>query len=119
MRSRRGRTKFMGRDTALGEKTIHVEVAFALPAEQVLISVSLPANATVYDAIAAAGIAECFPDERLQTLETGIWGRLAGRQAAVRDGDRVEIYRPLLRDPRDARRELAQSGLTMRTTADD
>lgn len=111
--------KFMGRDTAPGEKTIRVEVAFALPAEQVLIGVSLPANATVDDAIAASGIAERFPDERLQTLETGIWGRPAERQATVRDGDRVEIYRPLLRDPRDARRELAQSGLTMRTAPED
>jgi len=109
----------MVRDKAPGETTIRVEVAFALPAEQVLISVSLPADATVDDAIAASGIAERFPDERLQTLETGIWGRLAERQATVRDGDRVEIYRPLLRDPREARRELAQSGLTMRTASDD
>jgi len=104
---------------APGDTTICVEVVFALPAEQILISVSLPADATVDDAIAASGIAKRFPDERLQDLETGIWGRLAGRQATVRDGDRVEIYRPLLRDPKDARRELARSGLTMRAAPDD
>lgn len=109
----------MGRVTTPDEMAIRVEVAFALPAEQLLVSVSLPADATVDDAIAASGIAERFPDERLHTLETGVWGRLAGRREVLRDGDRVEIYRPLLRDPRDARRELARSGLTMRTAPDD
>jgi putative ubiquitin-RnfH superfamily antitoxin RatB of RatAB toxin-antitoxin module len=108
----------MSKDTLPKETSIRVEVAFALPAEQALISVSLPADSSVDDAIAASGIAERFPDEHLQTLQTGIWGRLADRQSAVSDGDRVEIYRPLLRDPRDARRELAQAGLTMRTAPD-
>ena len=109
----------MGSNSAPDDKTIHVEVAFALPTEQALISVSLSADATVDDAIAASGIAEQFPDERLHLLETGIWGHIVERQAAVRDGDRVEIYRPLARDPREARRELAQSGKTMRGASDD
>jgi len=109
----------MGRETVLVDTMICVEVVFALPVEQILMSVSLPADATVEDAIAASGIAEQFPNEDLQLLETGIWGRRTERQARVRNGDRVEIYRPLRRNPRDARRELARSGLTMGETPDD
>lgn len=97
---------------------IDVEVVFALRDDQVLISVSLVAGATVADAIAQSGIREKFPD-RLDAMQTGIWGRAVDRTARVKDGDRVEIYRPLLRDPREARRELAQSGLTMRDEAGD
>jgi len=100
-------------------KSIDVEVVFALAEDQELLSVSLPEGATIADAVTLSGIAEKFPDEDLDALQTGIWGRLADRTAVLRQGDRVEIYRPLLRDPREARRELAQSGLTMREAADD
>ena len=91
-----------------------VEVVFALPRQQVLVSVSLAEGATVAEAIDAAGLAARFPEEQLDALPTGIWGRPAERDAVVRDGDRVEIYRPLEIDPREARRQLAQAGRTMR-----
>ena len=97
-------------------ETLQVEVVFAMPDEQQLITVSLPQGATVADAIAASDIAAKFPDVDLAALPAGIWGRPADRQAVVKNGDRVEIYRRLLRDPREARRELAQAGLTMRRT---
>ncbi|MDH3614253.1 MAG: RnfH family protein [Gammaproteobacteria bacterium] len=100
-------------------RNINVEVVFASAASQELVSVSLHAGATVADAITLSAIAKKFPAEDLDAMRTGIWGRTVDRSASVRHGDRVEIYRPLLRDPRDARRELAQSGLTMREAADD
>jgi len=92
---------------------IQVEVVFALPEKQVLLALAVDQGATVADVIAAAGLDETFPDESLENLETGIWGHPATRDRRVEDGDRVELYRPLQRDPREARRELAQSGLTM------
>ena len=92
---------------------LQVEIVFALPGKQVLLAVTVDHGASIGDVIAASGLAEQFPDESIQRLETGIWGRAAARDHRVRDGDRVELYRPLLRDPREARRELAQSGLTM------
>lgn len=100
-------------------KNIEVEVVFASTTDQVLLSVSLPEGATIAEAVSLSGIAEKFPDEDLDVLQTGIWGHPRERTAVLTHGDRVEIYRPLLRDPREARRELAQAGLTMREASDD
>ena len=97
---------------------IDFEVVFALATEQSLVKVCLQEGATVEEAIALSGIVEKYPDEDLSALQTGIWGHYVERDALVKNGDRVELYRPLLRDPRDARRELARAGLTMRETSD-
>ena len=88
--------------------TLRVEVVYAKPARQALLEIELPAGATVAEAIDASGIAR-FPRDDLASAETGIWGRIVDRKAVLRDGDRVEIYRPLERDPREARRERARS----------
>jgi putative ubiquitin-RnfH superfamily antitoxin RatB of RatAB toxin-antitoxin module len=91
---------------------------FALPGRQRLVSLVLEEGATVAAAIRASGLAAQFPDEQLDALPTGIWGRPADRDCVVCDGDRVEIYRPLEIDPREARRQLAQAGRTMRGRRD-
>ena len=100
-------------------KQMQVEIVFALPEKQVLLSVAVNAGATIADVIAVSGLVEKFPDETLQLLETGIWGHPVARDHGVKEGDRVELYRVLQRDPREARRELAQSGLTMREPEKD
>ena len=100
-------------------ETIEVEVAFALPEKQVLISLEVAPGSTVADVLSQCGIAERFPNMPFDTLDVGIWGHIVDRQSRVNPGDRVEIYRPLLLDPRDARRELARAGLTMRASKDD
>lgn len=87
--------------------TIAVEVVFALPGHQELVLVAIENGATVADAIAQSDLARKFPNERFDELQTGIWGRVVPREHVLNDGDRVEIYRPLERDPRDARRILA------------
>ena len=99
-------------------KEICVEVVFATPDQQILTSVSLPAGATVADAISAANLEKQFPDSDLDALATGIWGKPVDRAAKITDGDRVELYRDLLIDPRDARRQLALAGRTMREGGD-
>ncbi len=96
-----------------------IEVVFALPDEQRLASVSLPDGATVQDAIDASGLVTRFPDESIDSMQVGVWGRVVDREHALKDGDRVEIYRPLLLDPREARRRLAAAGKTMGRPADD
>lgn len=86
---------------------IHVEVAYAEPGRQILRRVELAAGATVADAIAAAGIAsECAID--VDTLGVGIWSKPVARSNCPRDGDRIELYRPLKADPKDARRRRAE-----------
>lgn len=98
----------MGPDDA-----IRVEVVFATAERQALVRVDLCADAVVDDAIEASGIAGDFPDHELSTYQVGIWGRPVGRDHGLQDGDRVEIYRPLVIDPREARRRLAAEGKSM------
>ncbi|MDX1500526.1 MAG: RnfH family protein [Woeseiaceae bacterium] len=92
---------------------IEVEVVFALPRQQVLVTVSLQAGSTVADAIAASGMAQRFPGQDLAAATAGVWGRPVARDCRLRAGDRVEIYRPLVIEPREARRRRAEAGKTM------
>ena len=83
---------------------ISVELVFAAPERQRLSALQVPEGATVGDVIAAGRLQVDFPDQVIGELQTGIWGRPVGRDEPVRDGDRVEVYRPLRMDPREARR---------------
>ncbi|HZE10748.1 MAG TPA: RnfH family protein [Burkholderiales bacterium] len=82
--------------------TIVVEVVLALPGRQTVRSVPLPAGSTVDDAIAASGFAEEL--RGLGSGRVGIYGKAVPGRTPLRDGDRVEIYRPLQADPKDLRR---------------
>lgn len=97
---------------------IGVEVVFALPDRQVLVVLELGEGATVAEAIERSGLAAEFPAEAIEALPVGIWGRVTARDHVLADGDRVEIYRPLEIDPREARRRLARVGKTMRAARD-
>jgi len=83
---------------------MRVEVVFALPERQVLLTVTLSDGATVADAIEVSRIARQFPEEDLDVLQAGLWGQPVERDRQVKDGDRVELFRPLAMDPREARR---------------
>ncbi|WP_274522481.1 RnfH family protein [Halorhodospira halochloris] len=87
--------------------TIQVEVAYALPHQQTVLDVRLPTGSTVNDAIQASGILEHHPQIDLAEQAVGVHGQVTKPQTALRDGDRVEIYRPLLIDPKEARRQRA------------
>ena len=83
---------------------MQVEIVFALPERQVLLTVTVPEGAKVADVIAASGIARQFPDHDLTACQAGVWGQPVDRDRQVRDGDRIELLRPLEMDPREARR---------------
>lgn len=87
---------------------MRAQVAYALPDEQVVIEIELPAGATVGDAIRASGILGRFPQIDLAHVAVGIFGERAALADVVTEGDRVEIYRPLLADPKEARRRRAR-----------
>ena len=87
---------------------LRIEVVFAAPERQEIVVVELRAGATVAEAIEQSGLQTAFGPIDFDELQAGIWGRLVPRSAVLSDGDRVELYRPLARDPRDARRELAR-----------
>ncbi len=95
---------------------VRVEVVFATPERQQLMSLSLEPGSTVSDAILKSRMSEHFPAQDLSAFEVGIWGRVVARDQVLADGDRVEIYRPLEIEPREARRQLAAAGQTMAST---
>ncbi len=87
---------------------ISVEVVYALPEKQYLQKVSLAEGATVEQAIAASGLIRLRPEIDLASNKVGIWSRAVKLQDEVHDGDRVEIYRPLIADPKALRRQRAE-----------
>jgi uncharacterized protein len=89
---------------------INVEVLYALPAQQPLLRVQLAEGATVEDAIRASGVLDEFPEIDLASNKVGIFSKLVKLDEAVRDKDRVEIYRSLIADPKEVRRKRAEEG---------
>jgi uncharacterized protein len=87
---------------------IAVEVVYALADRQVLRRLSLPAGSSVADAVRASGLPGEFPE--IDPDLVGIYGRRVEPDAVLRDRDRVELYRPLSADPKEARRKRARSG---------
>jgi putative ubiquitin-RnfH superfamily antitoxin RatB of RatAB toxin-antitoxin module len=96
---------------------LKIEVAFATPQRQRLLSLEVEAGTSVDEAIVLSGIAAKFDTDNLADLPVGVWGREVSRDYLLKNGDRVEIYRALLIEPRDARRQLAGAGLTMKQGA--
>lgn len=80
-------------------KIIKVEVVYALPEQQVILAISLPEGSCICDAVRQAGL---FPSIPLD-LPVGIFGIQKSLEYVLKDGERVEIYRPLLADPKEAR----------------
>jgi len=92
-------------DRASGTRPLRVAVAWsAREGEACEIDVELPAGASVLDAIRASGVLEVGGAVDISTQAVGIWGRAVSLEARLAEGDRVEIYRPLLLDPKEARR---------------
>jgi putative ubiquitin-RnfH superfamily antitoxin RatB of RatAB toxin-antitoxin module len=87
-----------------------VEVIYALPHQQPLLRVQLAEGATVEDAIRASGVLDAFPEIDLSRNKVGIFSKLVKLDEKVRDRDRVEIYRPLIADPKEVRRKRAEEG---------
>ena len=93
---------------------IRVEVAYALPDEQWVVPVEVPEGATLEQAILTSRIQERFPEIELKSAKVGVFGKLGKLSAVLRAGDRVEIYRPLLADPKAVRKQRAAEGERMR-----
>ena len=90
-------------------ETIRVEVAWGDSERQVLLAVSVPAGCTVAEAIEASGIRDEVNALEVAADRVGIFGRKARLDSLLKEGDRVEIYRPLIADPKDVRRARAEA----------
>ena len=89
------------------QKNIRVEVVFAMPERQELVALEVTAGSTIADAIIRSGLPEMFEGFELDLARVGIFGQKTSPEQVLRDGDRVEIYRPLIADPKEVRRQRA------------
>jgi len=96
-----------------------VEVAYALPNEQLIIPIKVNAGITVEEAIKASGILEKFPEINLAANQVGIFGKLTRLDTQLRHLDRVEIYRPLIADPKEVRKQRVADGKVIRKGGGD
>jgi putative ubiquitin-RnfH superfamily antitoxin RatB of RatAB toxin-antitoxin module len=91
---------------------LQIEVAYANPHRQVIIPLQVATSCNIEQAISLSGILAQFPEIDLTAVEVGIFGKRATLAARVQADDRIEIYRPLQVDPKQARRLRAKRGLT-------
>lgn len=86
---------------------LYVEVIYALPQHQELIRLELPAGSLLQQALDASGLLRKHPEIDLSKNKLGIYGKLAKPETNLRDRDRIEIYRPLIVDPKETRKQRA------------
>ncbi len=97
---------------------ILIEVAYALPTKQLIIPIKVKIGTTAEEAIKISGIIKKFPGIDLSINQIGIFGKLTQLNHVLRERDRVEIYRPLIADPKEIRRQRAAEGKVMKKGGD-
>ena len=96
---------------------IDIEVCYALPEKQELVHVKLPLGATLLQALEASGLLQKYPEIDLKKNKFGVFAKLSKPDSILRDRDRVEIYRPLIADPKEVRKQRAAEGKVMKKGA--
>ncbi len=94
---------------------MNIEVAYALENKQTLLSLEVEEGITLKEAVEISGIIDKYPQIDLLKDKTGIFGKMAKLDTILREKDRVEIYRPLIADPKQVRKERAAQGKKMRS----
>jgi putative ubiquitin-RnfH superfamily antitoxin RatB of RatAB toxin-antitoxin module len=98
----------------MSDNKIKIEVVYALPHEQLLLKLDVPQSSTLADAVRLSGLLEKYPEIDLEKGKFGLYGKLSKTDTVLREKDRVEIYRPLLADPKEVRRKRAEEGKVMK-----
>ena len=88
---------------------LEIEIVYGLPGKQVLKKMNVQNGCTAREAVCQSGLDEIFSELDLQTAPLGIFGKSVKDETLLRDKDRIEIYRPLLIDPKEARRKRVQN----------
>lgn len=101
--------------TEVRQESINVVVCYALQDRQELVRLRLPAGATVQQAIDASGLLQKHPEiDIAKSNKLGVFAKLVKADTVLRDRDRIEIYRPLIADPKEVRRKRAEEGKVMK-----
>lgn len=95
----------------MSEQQINIEIAFALPEKQTLLAVVVDQDSSVEQAIKASSIMSLYPQIDLSENKVGIWSRACKLTDTLKEGDRIEIYRPLIADPKEVRRRRAEKAV--------
>lgn len=95
----------------MSKQLLTVEVAYALPHNQSLVEVSVQEGSDVEAAIIASGLCALHPEIDVAKAKVGIWSRVAKLKEPVKEGDRIEIYRPLIADPKEIRKRRAEKAV--------
>ena len=98
---------------------ITIEVAYALPERQKIISLQVEPGTTADEAVTRSGILREFPEIEYPGCKVGIFGKATESDTVLKPGDRVEIYRPLIADPKEVRRQRAAAGKKMKKGGGD
>ena len=101
----------------MNDQLMSVEIAYATPEEQVILRLDTAPGVTLRQAIEKSGILTRFPEIDLAVNKVGVFGKAAKLDAVLTAGDRVEIYRPLIADPKEARKRRAAQGKAMKKGA--
>jgi len=103
----------------MSDSLINIEVIYALPQRQPLVRMQLPLGTTVKQAVEQSGLLQKFPEIDLAQNKLGVYAKLVKPDVQLRDYDRVEIYRPLIADPKEVRKQRAAAGKVMKKGGDD
>ena len=95
--------------TVMIEETVAIEVIFAVPEKQEVIKVEVPSGTLILDAVRLSCIDILFPSYNLSGLSVGVWNEVKPEAYVVQSGDRVQIYRSLVRSAKDTRRRRAET----------
>ena len=101
-------------EKSVDTQEINVELVYALPEHQTLLSFTVASDTTIDQAIGLSGIQEHYPELDVSALKVGLFGKIAPRTQMLREKDRIELYRPLLADPKEVRKQRAEAGKKMK-----
>ncbi len=103
----------------MSDEKIKIELVYALPAEQAMLKLDVPKGTTLAEAVRLSGIQAKYPEIDIEKGKFGIFGKLSKTDVVLREKDRIEIYRPLIADPKEVRRKRAEEGKVMKKGGGD
>ena len=92
---------------------VHIEIAYATPQRQMILEQTVDAGTSPRDAVKQSNIDHYFPEIDKDSCDIGIFGKAVRPDHELENGDRIEIYRPLIADPKEVRKQRAAQGLRM------
>ncbi len=98
----------------MADNKTHIEIAYATPQKQIILELAVDPDTSPRQAVIDSDIDDYFPEIDKQSCDIGIFGKVVKPDHVLENGDRIEIYRPLIADPKQVRKQRAAQGLAMK-----